>query len=85
MNPSCLNNQTGWRFVNSSRVEQSSLEILASSFEPNRTYQWMVYMEHRRNASIQATGFVLVQVEETRPVLVLIGFVHFEMVVVLDN
>lgn len=36
-------------------------------------------MEHRRNASVQATGFVLVQVEETRPVLILIGFVHDEM------
>ena len=78
-------NQTGWRFANSSRAEQSSLEILAASFQPNRTYQWMVYMENRRNASVQATGFVLVQVEETRPVLVVIGFVPFEMILVLHH
>ena len=32
-------------------------------------------MENRRNASLQATGFLLVRVEETYPQLVVIGYV----------
>ncbi|CAF4450329.1 unnamed protein product, partial [Adineta steineri] len=60
-NPSCLSNRTGWKFSNSIK---SSLSILSNSLQPNRTYQFMVYMENRRNSSLQATGYVLVNVEE---------------------
>ena len=32
----------------------------------------MVQMENRRNSSLQATGYVLVAVEDTRPQMILI-------------
>jgi hypothetical protein len=69
-NPSCLSNRTGWQFSDSIK---SSLTILAGSLKSNQTYQFMVYMENRRNSSLQATGYVLVKVEDTRPQMVLIG------------
>ncbi len=69
-NPSCFSNQTGWKFGNSI---ESSLTILAGSLQSNRTYQFMVQMENRRNSSLQATGYVLVNVVDTRPQMVLIG------------
>jgi hypothetical protein len=69
-NPSCLANRTGFKFGNSI---ESSLTILAGSLQSNRTYQFMVYMENRRNSSLQATGYVLVQIEDTHPQMILIG------------
>ncbi len=52
---------------------KSSLTIFAGSLQPNRSYQFMVYMENRRNSSLQATGYVLVQVENTFPKMIAIG------------
>ncbi len=69
-NPSCLSNRTGWKFGNSI---ESSLTILAGSLQSNRTYQFMVQMENRQNSSLQATGYALVQVEDTHPQMILIG------------
>ncbi len=69
-NPSCLSNRAGWKFGNSI---ESSLTILAGSLQSNRTYQFMVQMENRRNSSLQATGYVLVNVVDTRPQMILIG------------
>jgi len=69
-NPSCLANRIGLKFGNSI---ESSLTILAGSLQSNRTYQFMVYMENRQNSSLQATGYVLVQVEDTHPQMILIG------------
>ena len=69
-NPSCLSNRTGWQFTDSIR---SSLTILAGSLQSNRTCQFMVYMTNRRNPSRQATGYVLVKVEDTRPRMIIIG------------
>ncbi|CAF4054709.1 unnamed protein product [Adineta steineri] len=71
-NPSCLSNRTGWKFSNSIK---SSLTILSGSLQSNRTYQFMVYMENRRNSSLQATGYVLVKVEDTHPQMILISCV----------
>ncbi|CAF1599303.1 unnamed protein product, partial [Adineta ricciae] len=75
-NPSCLSNRNGWRFDNSLN---SSFTILANSLRSNRTYQFMVQMENRRNASLQATGYVLVKVDDTRPFMILIGCVIWTM------
>ncbi len=69
-NPSCLSNRTGLKFGNSI---ESSLTILAGSLQSNRTYQFMVHMENRQNSSLQATGYALVQVEDTSPQMILIG------------
>jgi len=69
-NPSCLSNRTGWKFGNSNR---SSLTILSHSLQSNRTYQFMVQMQHRRNLTQQATGYVLVKIDDTRPQMIAIG------------
>ncbi len=65
-----LDNQTAWKYTNSIK---SSVTILGKSLQSNRTYQFMVYMENRRNSSIQATGYVLVKIEDTRPQMIAIG------------
>ncbi len=69
-NPSCLSNRTGIIYGNSI---QSLVTIRAGSLQSNRTYQFMVQMENRRNSSRQATGYVLVKIEDTRPQLIAIG------------
>ncbi|CAF3807836.1 unnamed protein product [Rotaria sp. Silwood1] len=85
LNPSCLSNQSGngTRLIygNSTLSPKSSVTILSGSFQSNRTYQFMVYMENRKNSSIQATGYVLVRVEDTRPQLIAIGCVISTMCV----
>ncbi len=65
-----LDNRTAWKYTNSIK---SSVTILGKSLQSNRTYQFMVYMENRRNSSIQATGYVLVKIEDTRPQMIAIG------------
>ncbi len=76
-NPSCLSNQSGngtaLIYGNSSLSPLSSLTIRGGSLRPNQIYQFMVFMENRKNASIQATGYVLVTVEPTNPQLIAIG------------
>ncbi|UJR06650.1 hypothetical protein I4U23_010936 [Adineta vaga] len=76
LNPSCLSNRTGWKFDNSFN---SSMTILSNSLQSNRIYQFMVQMENLRNSSLQATGYVLVKVEDTRPNMILIGCVIWTM------
>ena len=63
-------NRTAWKY---SSWIQSSVTILSGSLQSNRTYQFMVYMENRRNSTLQATGYVLVRVEDTHPQMIAIG------------
>lgn len=76
-NPSCLKDQsnigTELIFGNSTLSPLSSLTILGGSLQSNQTYQFMAYMENRKNASIQATGYVLVTVLPTQPQLIAVG------------
>ncbi|CAF4148171.1 unnamed protein product, partial [Adineta steineri] len=74
-NPSCLSNQSGLIFGNLTTSPSSSLAILGGSLQSNQMYQFMVYMENRKNSSIQATGYVLVTVDDTHPQLIVIGCV----------
>ncbi len=66
-------NGTGLIFGNSTLSPNSSLTILSGSLEANQVYQFMVFMENRKNSSIQATGYVLVTVQNTYPQLIAIG------------
>jgi hypothetical protein len=77
-NPSCLSNsssnRTKLQYVGVGVLSKSAVLILAGSFlQSNQTYQFMVYMENRHNSSIQATGYVLVQVEDTSSPIIFIG------------
>ncbi|CAF1004007.1 unnamed protein product [Adineta steineri] len=84
-NPSCLSgrsgNGTGLIFGNLTLSPSSSLTVLGSSLQLNQMYQFMVYMENRKNSSIQATGYVLVTIEVTHPQLIAVGCVISPMCV----
>ena len=73
-NPSCLSPLTpAWQFTGSGSPVESSLTLFRRALLSNRTYQFKVHMENRRNASIQATGYVLVQVEDTPRQMVVVS------------
>jgi hypothetical protein len=63
-----------WKYNGVSDSIQSSLLILGGSFVSHQTYQWMVIMENRRSQSVQGTGYVLIQVEETFPPMIATGY-----------
>ena len=67
------NGATPWQYVSPSASSKSSVTILSRALAFHQTYQWMVYMENRRNATLQATGYVLVRVDDTRPQLVVVA------------
>jgi hypothetical protein len=52
---------------------ESSLTILSGSLSPNQTYQFMVIMTNRQNSSLQATGYLLVQVQDSDTQIIVIG------------
>ena len=66
-------NGTSLQYGGTSVSPKSSVIIFSNSLLSNRTYQFMVYMENRRNASLQATGYLLVQVDDTHPQMIVIG------------
>ena len=73
-NSSCLsNNRTAVQFVGVGPESKSSVLIRAGSLRPNRTYQFMTEMQHRRNNRSQATGFVLVEVVDTSLPITFVG------------
>jgi hypothetical protein len=74
VNPSCLSNRTAFRFQGVRLSNRSALTLLSGSLQANRTYQIMVYVEHRRNSSMQATGYLLARVDETYPQMIIIGY-----------
>jgi hypothetical protein len=39
--------------------------IFSSSLPSNQTYQFMVVIKNRQNASLQSTGYVLVKVQDS--------------------
>ena len=87
--PSCFNNRSGtttiffftcqmnvssaWRYTGVPQSLKSSLSILGGSLLANRTYQFMVQIEHRRNNSLQSEGYLLVRVEQISATLITIG------------
>ncbi|CAF1545398.1 unnamed protein product, partial [Adineta steineri] len=84
-NPSCLSNRsgngTGLIFGNLTLSPNSSLTVLGGSLQANQIYQFMVYMENRKNSSIQGTGYVFVTVQVTHPQLIAVGCVISTMCV----
>ncbi|UJR07107.1 hypothetical protein I4U23_011395 [Adineta vaga] len=69
-NPSCLINRTNILFSNSIK---SSTTLQSYSFQSNQTYQFMIRMTNRRSPSLQATGYLLVNIEDTHPHMVLMS------------
>ena len=51
----------------------SAVTILGGSLQSNKTYQFVVIMDAIGNVTRQGTGYVLVKVEETRPIMIAVG------------
>ncbi|CAF4464255.1 unnamed protein product [Rotaria socialis] len=67
------NKEKSWRY--GSNGSRSSITILRNTLAMNQTYQFRVIMDHIRNASQQATGYVFVRVVDSGPYMVIIGCV----------
>jgi len=63
-------NGTGLRYGGASNSMKSSLTILRNSLKSNETYQFMVNMTNRQNPSVEATGYLLVQIEDAETQLI---------------
>jgi hypothetical protein len=77
-NPSCISNQfgingTSLQYIGVSVSQKSSILIHGNSLLSNRTYQFMVYMENRRNISKTATGYLLVQVNDIDSQMIIVA------------
>lgn len=57
---------------NTTKAPQSSVTIFGGSLRANRSYLFAVSMVNRRNRTAQATGYVLVKIETTRPQMIAI-------------
>jgi len=68
----CSGNGTAWQY-GSNVSPKSSVTILAGSLASNQTYQFVVDMVNRQNSSIQATGYVLVKVQDKIAPMIAIG------------
>jgi hypothetical protein len=62
-----------WKSNGVKHAEESSIIIFGNSLESNEMYQFLVQMENRRNSSVQATGYVIVQVEDSNRTMIVIG------------
>ncbi|CAF3720614.1 unnamed protein product [Rotaria sp. Silwood1] len=75
---SCFSNRAdnmlAWRY-NSTDDSQSSVTIPAKSLKYDRTYQFSVFMINRRNMTSQATGYLLVRVDNTRTSIIAVACV----------
>ncbi len=69
---SCLDNRTAWQYGSTGSLK-SSVTILAGSLASNQTYQFVVNMVNQQNSSVQATGYLLVQVEDRISPMIIIG------------
>jgi hypothetical protein len=59
-----------WNYTGVKLSPDSSITILGGSLQLNSTYQFLVQMNNRRNASLQVTGYVLVQIKDSnRPMI----------------
>jgi hypothetical protein len=58
-------NGTPWQYSGPTMSLRSSLIIFSNSLPSNQTYQFMLVITNRQNASLQATGYVLVQVQDS--------------------
>ncbi len=67
-----VDNLPSWRY-NPVNASQSSITILAGALKYDHTYQFVVFMVNRRNSTLQATGYVLVKIDDTHPQMVAVA------------
>jgi hypothetical protein len=66
-------NVTAWQYGGSTISPKSSLTILSGSLPSNQTYQFMVIMTNRQNSTFHATGYLLVNVQDSNPQMIVLG------------
>jgi hypothetical protein len=66
-------NGTALQYGGTNNSLKSSLTILPNSLKSNETYQFMVFLTSRQNSTLQVTGYLLVQVEDTQTQLIVIA------------
>jgi hypothetical protein len=66
-------NKQAWKYNDEKFPKESSITILAGSLQLDRTYQFMVHMQNRRNSSVIATGSVLVKTEDSDRPMIVVG------------
>ncbi|CAF1035223.1 unnamed protein product [Adineta ricciae] len=79
VNPSCVSQRSGstskLNYTGPTSSRMSALTLLPNALTSNQTYQFMVQLENRLNSSRQATGYLLVQTEDSQPELIAISCV----------
>ena len=55
-------------------VINSSVRILAESFQVNETYQFLVQMVHRHDLTHRSIGYLVVEIEDTQSPMIMIRF-----------
>ncbi|CAF1548236.1 unnamed protein product [Adineta ricciae] len=77
VNPSCVSQRSGstskLNYTGPTSSRMSALTLLPSALTSNQTYQFMVQLKNRLNSSRQATGYLLVQTEDSQPELIAIS------------
>ncbi len=53
-------------------VMNSSMTILGNSLELNEIYQFMIQIIHRENSSLNAVGYLIVEVKELESPIIMI-------------
>ena len=76
--PPCLSNQSRLAFS----FSRSSLTVFSQSLPSNRTYQFLVQLSGRRNASIQFNASLLVQMTDADSQIVLVALVHLPFIMI---
>ncbi len=72
---STQDNGTSWQYDTSSK---SSLTIFAGSLQSNQIYQFKVNLVNHQDSSLQAIGYLSVQVQDTHSYLI-----NIELVILL--
>ena len=70
---SCLSNSSKYEFNGRKYPKESSIRIFSNSFQLDKTYQLMVQMNNRRNSTIYASAFVLIQIKDFQKRMIIIG------------
>ena len=64
---------TFWYYGGGTTAPKSSLTLYAGALAVNRTYQFRVMIQNLANPSIQATGYLLVQVDYSQSPMIVVA------------
>ena len=66
-------NNGKWNYTGVKLAPESSVTILAGSLQLNRTYQFLLQMINRQDASLQVTGYVLAEIKDSNRPMIAMG------------